>query len=226
MLRIVLSNQSEGIECLPFAFHHGARWFSEGKIDSPFLARYRKPRDPLAESHTTPDAAIGHFTIRPGTKRGLTLTADSKQFVVTEAKIFSKLKKDTTNAKYYDQAARTIACIAWEIGQSDRSVNDFESLGFYVIAPERRIARGIFSSQLKRPSIRKKVNRRVSAYVDDKEKRRTLRAWHKNFFIPVLDHIDIDCISWESIIDRIDNTSIRNFYDRCLEFNRQAKTKR
>ncbi|MHA1907092.1 MAG: hypothetical protein ACW98Y_07345 [Candidatus Thorarchaeota archaeon] len=219
MLRLVLSIQSEGVECFPFTFQPEARWFSEAQIDSPFLPRSRSPRDPLAETHTHLDGVIGHIAIRSGTKTGLTLTADSKQFVVTEAKIFSRLSKGITNAKYYDQAARTIACIAWEIGQSDRSVNDFESLGFYVIAPEERIAQGIFSSQVKKTSIKEKVNRRFSAYVDDDKKFDELQTWYKDFFIPVLVHIDINCISWESIIDRIDDTSIRDFYNRCLRYN-------
>ena len=110
MLRIVLSLQSEGIECLPINFQSGARLFSEALIDSPFLSRFRG--DPLAEGLTHLDGAIGHFDMRPGTKTGLVLRADSTQFVAIEAKMFSTLSKGVTNARYYDQAARIVACIA------------------------------------------------------------------------------------------------------------------
>jgi hypothetical protein len=225
MLRIVLSTQSEVTECLPFAFQPGARWFSEALIASPFLPRFRG--DPLSERHTHLDGVIGHFDIRSGTRTGFELTADSTQFVVTEAKMFSRLSKGTKNAPYYDQAVRTIACMAWATRQSNRFASDFESLGFYVIAPDEQISAGVYSSQLKKSSIREKVNRRVSVYEnDDYDKHDELQIWYKGFFIPVLERIDIDCISWKSIIDRIDNPSIEEFYDRCLEFNRQAKTKR
>ena len=145
MLRILLSIQSEGIECFPFTFQPGAKWFSEAKIKSPFHSRFRG--DKLAESHTTPDGVIGHFKFRPETKIGLILTSDSTQFVVTEAKMFSELGKRVKNAKDYDQAARTVACIAWVIRQSNRSVKDFTSLGFYVIAPQEQITKAILCYQ-------------------------------------------------------------------------------
>jgi hypothetical protein len=222
MLKILLSIQSEGIECFPFSFQPGARWFSEAQISSPFLPRFQG--DQLAETHTHLDGAIGHFDFQPGTKTGLALTPDATQFAVTEAKMFSSLSKGVTHAKYYDQAARTVACIAWAIGQSGRSVSDFDSLGFYVVAPEEQITRGIFSSQIKKSSMREKVERRIGGYSDEGEKYDELQMRYKEFFIPTLGHIDISCVSWEGMIDRIDNPSIRSFYDRCVKFNTQTYT--
>lgn len=217
MLRIVLSLQSEGIECLPFNFLPGAKWFSEALIDSPFLPRFRG--DPRAEGLTHLDGAIGHFNIRPGTKTGLVLRADSTQFVAIEAKMFSTLSKGTKNAPNYDQAARIVACIAWEISRSNRTVDDFEFLGFYVIAPRTQINRGIFSSQVNWHSIRRKVDLRIDAYSEDHEKHAELRKWYSDFFIPTLELIDIRCIPWETVIETIDETAIQNFYTRCLKFN-------
>ncbi len=63
MLRILLSIQSEGVECFPFTFQPGARWFSEARIDSPFLPR--SPRDPLAETHTQILMNFLMITLRP-----------------------------------------------------------------------------------------------------------------------------------------------------------------
>jgi hypothetical protein len=222
MLRILLSIQSEGIDCFPFSFQPGARWFSEAQISSPFLPRKRG--DPLAESHTHLDGAIGHFDFQPGTKTGLALTPDATQFVVIEAKMFSSLSKDITNADYYDQAARTVACIAWAIGQSGRLVSDFDSLGFYVVAPQEQITGGTFTLQIKKSSMREKVEHRISGYSGEGKKYDELQTWYKDFFIPTLDHIGISCLSWETVIDKIDNTSIRDFYDRCLRFNAQTRS--
>ena len=222
MLRIILSIQSEGTECLPFAFRPGAKWFSETLMGSPFLLRFRG--DSLAESSTHLDAAIGHFDFQPGTKAGLRLTADSTQFVVIEAKMSASLSPGITHAKGYDQAARTMACIAWAISQSNRSVDDFESLGFHVIAPREQINGGIFSAQVDKSSIAEKVKLRISAYSDDAKKYHELQMWYRDSFVPALGHIDISCISWEDIIDKIDDTSIRDFYDRCLKFNAPARS--
>jgi len=217
MLRILLSLQSEGKRGLPFTFLPGARWFSEALIDSPFLHRMRG--DPLAEGLTHLDGAIGHFDIRDGTKAGLVLRADSKQFVAIEAKMFSTLSKGTTHAPNYDQAARIVACIAWAIKQANRKAEDFESLGFYVFAPSDQINRGVFSSQVNKVSVNEKVERRINAYVSDTKKHAELLTWQKDFFAPVLERIDIRCIPWETIIDKIDDPDIRNFYSRCRLFN-------
>jgi hypothetical protein len=220
MLRILLSIQSEGTECFPFAFQSRARWYSEAQIGSPFHPRSHK--DPLGEKHTHLDGAVGHFDFQSGTKTGLMLTPDATQFVVIEAKMFSLLSKGITHARYYDQAARTVACMAWTIGKSNRSVNAFNSLCFYVVAPEEQITRGTFSSQIKKSSLKEKVERRIGGYSDEDKKYDELQMWYKEFFTPTLDHIDIRCISWETMLGKIDNTSIRDFYDRCLRFNTQV----
>lgn len=217
MLRIILSLQFEGIESLPFSIHQNARWFSEALVASPFLPRKRG--DPLAESHTHLDGAIGHFDFHPGTKAGLALSPNAIQFVVTEAKMYSHLSKGTTNAPYYDQAARNVACVAWAVCQSGRSVGDFRSLGFYVLAPEEQISSGAFESQIKKSSIGKKVELRISAYSEDYQKYNELKRWHSEFFIPTLDRIDIQSISWESALDVVDDDSIHDFYAQCLRFN-------
>jgi len=221
MLRIVLSAQSEGVKCLPFTFLPGARWYSEALIGSPFLKRpaRRFKRDTLYENYTHLDASVGHFDIRPGTKTGLELRPDSKQFVAIEAKMFAPLSKGVTNAPGYDQAARTVACVAWAIEQANRPAEDFESLAFYVIAPKGEIATGKFSKQTSKASIREKVERRIDAYSDDYEKHSELKTWHDDSFIPTLERIDIHCVPWESTVDAIDEPDVREFYDRCLRFN-------
>ena len=162
---------------------------------------------------------------RRGTRRRLVLTADSKQFVVTEAKMFAHLSKGTTNAPDYDQAARIVACIAWTIKQSNRTVEDFESLGFYVIAPIEKIMDDVFSSQVSKSSIKEKVERRISAYSGDDRKYAELQTWYKDFFIPTLRHVDPSPVySWESAVDAIDEPDVREFYRRCLKFNTSPRS--
>jgi hypothetical protein len=217
MLRILLHLQSEGTECLPFDFRPETEWFSEALLYSPFLPRYRGDR--LAETHTHLDGVVGHFYFLPDTKRGLALAKDATQFVALEAKMFSRLSKGIKNARYYDQAARTVACIAWTISLSNVSVSNFDSLAFYVIAPEQQIAAGVFSSQVDKSSIRKKIERRIDGYVDEHDKYEELQTWHEDIFIPTLNRIHVDCISWERAVEKTDSKSIRDFYERCLRFN-------
>ncbi len=58
--------------------------------------------------------------------------------------------------------------------------------------------------------------------VDDK-KYAELKTWQKDFFVPVLERIDIRCIPWETIIDKIDDPDIWNFYRRCILFNTSTR---
>src|SRR3954451_1673056 len=95
----------------------GAGWFSEAWLPSAFLPRFRG--DPLAESRTHAGGVMGHFAIGdPGTS-GLSLAPDAQQLVILEAKLFNRLSSGIRNALYYDQAARSVACLAEVLRRAD-----------------------------------------------------------------------------------------------------------
>ena len=111
LLRIILDwFEGHGGDRYPLSLLPGARWFSEAWLPSAFLPRYRGDR--LAESRTHADGVIGHFTVGdPGTA-GLNLLPDARQLVVIEGKLFNRLSAGVKNAPYFDQAARSVACVA------------------------------------------------------------------------------------------------------------------
>jgi hypothetical protein len=146
LLRLVLSIASRGVPCLPLTFAAGARWFSEARLYSRFLARRRG--DPKAETHTPADGVVGHFSFARGTKTGLLLSQTGFQFEVLEAKTFSKLRKGTKNADQFDQAVRTLACMAETLRPSGKPPEQWQSLGFHIVAPQSRIDRGLFADAL------------------------------------------------------------------------------
>ena len=116
VLRLVLDWFSRsGRSDHPFGFLPGAGWFSEGRLSSEFAPRHRG--DTLAESWTHADAVIGHFDLDRGLIR---VRSEATQLVVIEAKLFSRLSPSITNAAAYDQAARTVACIAAVLSSAPR----------------------------------------------------------------------------------------------------------
>ena len=136
LLRLIIDWFSTfGITDHPLSFPKDGCWYSEARLPSAFLPRFKG--DPLAESHTNADGVIGHFTIGSTGKTDLGLIPDASHFVVLEAKIYSGLSKGVTNAKYYDQAARNVACIAEVLRLADCKPASFSQLGFYVLAPDR-----------------------------------------------------------------------------------------
>ena len=168
LLRLVVDWFSKsGITDYPLSFPKDGHWFSEARLPSAFLPR--KKGDPLAESHTNADGVIGHFTIGSTGKTDLVMSPNATHFVVLEAKLYSGLSKGVTNAKYYDQAARNVACIAEVLKEVDRNPQSFTQLGFYVLAPNDQIMSRTFSRLLDKQSIKDKVGRRISSYKGEQD---------------------------------------------------------
>jgi hypothetical protein len=218
LLRLVADwFSTSGIAGHPFSFPIDGHWFSEARLPSAFLPRFRG--DPLAESHTNADGVIGHFTIGTKGKTDLELIPDATHFVVLEAKLYSGLSKGVKNAKYFDQAARSVACFAEVLSRSKSKPESFSNLGFYVLAPNDQIKARTFNRLLDKQSIKDKVKRRISSYDGERD------DWFKDWFTPTLEVIDIQSISWESVLgviwenDSKTGDSLKEYYSHCLTFN-------
>jgi hypothetical protein len=224
LLRIILQwFSTQKFEDHPLGFSKSARWFSEALLPTAFLPRNRK--DELGEAWTHADGVIGHFTIGDRARGDFTLKKDAEQFVVIEAKIFSKLSSGVTHARYFDQAARTVACMAEVLNRADRSPNALTHLAFYALAPESQISAGVFGSKMTKESVNSKVLRRVEEYGGERE------SWFREWFKPALESIEMSCLSWKSVIDDIirkdeeSGNQITDFYNLCKQFNKPERVK-
>ena len=196
----------------------GARWFSQAWLPSAFLSRYRGDR--LAEARTHADGVLGHFVIGdPGTA-ALSLTPGARQLVVFEAKLFARFSAGVRNAPYYDQAARTIACMAETLRRAEIAPDDMTDLAFILLAPQARLDDGIFAWDLAPDAVRRKVRRRVEDYAGERD------PWFRDWFEPVWQRIETRSLSWEDVVDTIafhspeDGQVVDSFYGQCLRFNR------
>ena len=203
------------------AVPEGACWYSEALLPSQFLARWRG--DPLTETHTHADGAVGQFRIGELGAGDLALDGGAKHFVVLEAKLNSKLASGIKNAPGYDQAARNVACMGHIMAQAGCRPETTETLGFFVVAPASQIERGVFGSQLNKESIEQKVSQRVADYEDAERK-----SWLDEWFAPMLRRMRVAAISWEDVsaaiasADEPSGRSFMEFYERCLRYNRLA----
>lgn len=197
-------------------FSQNSKWYSEAQLPSAFLARYRG--DQLAETRTHADGVIGHISVGKERTVDLSLDENATQFVVTEAKMFSKLSTRVTNAKDFNQAARTVACMAEVSRRAGIAPKLFDNVAFYVIAPEEKI--GDFAEHLDLESMQKVVLRRVKEYNEPEKDK-----WFKDWFIPMSEAANIRSISWEEILtaiaaeDKTEGVSLIDFYAKCLKFN-------
>jgi len=230
LLRILLHelSKAENADGL-LSFENDATWFSEAMLPTKFKARSKKElgyKDKLGESRTNADGVIGHIKVGNKGKADLELAANANQFVVIEAKMNSKLSKDISNSDNYDQAARTVACMAETINSSKNvELSDIDSLAFIVLAPHRNIEHDPkkkeqcdFWKLVSKKSILNKVEERVSKYKGEGD----YDNWYNQCFTPTLKKIKLDVISWESAIEQLPAGSkerVNQFYQLCQKYN-------
>jgi hypothetical protein len=219
LLRVVIDwFERHGGDRYPMSPSLGARWFSESWLPSAFLPRHRGDR--LGESRTHGDSAIGHFRIGEPGSSGLTLQPDARQFVLIEAKLFNRLSSGVKNAPFFDQAARSVACMAEVLRRAGREPSKLDDLAFLILAPQARIDDGVFARDTALEAIRDKGRRRVEQYDGERD------AWFTDWFEPTLDRVDVRSLAWEDVIETIAfhdpeaGQLIDSFYGRCLHFNR------
>ena len=198
------------------------KFFSEALLYSPFLARTRK--DPFAETHTHADGAIGNFTIGTDSSKG-SLNLIGNKLNVFEAKISSEFSKKVSNALFYNQVARYVACIVDTIDKAEKieTLNDL-TLGFYLTIPEvKYIEKKSFKKYLGKTHIFDTVKKRIEQYKgeDDFNKR---KDWFEKKFIPVLENISIEPIFYETIISELKGykyiNEIDKYYELCINYNK------
>lgn len=228
MLRLILQAAQEGY--LPDYFPEKIKWFAEGQLRSPFG---RKKGTPY-EKNTHADGVVGDITTDNETKSAIELDSNAKHFCVYEAKMFSGLSPGTKNAPGYNQAARTIACMAHTLEKAEQFPHELETVGFFVIAPQAQIKKGIFDDAIDPDSIREAVDNRIAQFSDDAHK--VLEEWQRKWFEPLLlkmtDQESLTCIAWEALLEVLSKNQskyyegINQFYSDCKSHNStQANTK-
>ncbi|WP_165730997.1 hypothetical protein [Polaribacter sp. 20A6] len=197
------------------------QFFSEGLLRSPFLTNGKKKR--LAESHTHADGAIGNFTIGNAKHKGLLELTGNKLYIF-EAKINSGFSTGVTNASFYNQAARYIACITETIDKAGEieELKDL-SIGFYLVVPEDQYKKKkSFAKFLNKEHIVDIVDRRVKEYKDEADYE-VREEWLETKFKPVHKKIVIEPLFYEDIIKELEGYTyideIKGFYDLCLVCN-------
>jgi len=124
----------------------------------------------------------------------------------------------------YDQAARSVACMAKTIENSKIKPVSMKSVGFYVLAPQSQIEKGLFADQLLKTNIREKISTRIKQYKNDLVTYTMLQRFDEEFIEPLLQEISIKSVKYEELIKCLDTDSkekekIWIYYKNCLKYN-------
>lgn len=228
LLRLILNWFSLNRELkYKIQFSENAIWYSEALLSSIFAPRYRG--DNLAESWTHADGVIGNFSIGNNGFGDLKLSKECKQFIVIEAKIFSRYSKGTKNAPDYNQVARNVACMCNIISDSQKDLDKFEEIKFYTFLPEEQIEKEkSFEKYIVKENIKSVVKKRIDSYNSRDDYNNKLN-WYNRYFIKFVDKIQTGLVSWEEIIDFIVKNApnygikLQLFYKNCLDYNKRIK---
>jgi hypothetical protein len=219
LLRLLLDAAQRGlIPSIPLA----RNWFCEAQLPTPFGGA----RGPMSETNTRADGVMGDFVVTEDTRSGLKLTSNAKRFEVFEAKMYSPLSARTRNAPGYDQAARTVACMARALQMAGRPPRSFERIIFHVVAPQLQIDNGLFAAVMQPDSIRARIEERISQFTG--QGRDDLNRWRADWALPLLETLSLggralSLVSWESLITAVRGQSpeeadvIEEFYSKCRQ---------
>ncbi|HEY0983494.1 hypothetical protein [Schlesneria sp.] len=138
--------------------------------------------------------------------------------------MYSLLSKGVTAARWYDQAARNVACMAQTLALTNTKPCDLDRVSFSVIAPQGQ--RPFFSNELSPASIRMKIQMRIDQFQG--QGLEELVLWREEYLKPMIDRMEkegmISFLSWEELIGKITNESTKAavgaFYKKCEEVSR------
>jgi hypothetical protein len=189
------------------------KWVSEAMIKSPFTGSALKAQK-LNETHTHPDIILGDFKVdfqKNAAIEVMNLGAGQPgQLGIIEAKMGSNLGQKTTNANGYNQASRSIACLAYNV-RNQLSCEIF----FIVAAPQAKITK--INAQILPTIIKNQINQRCLNTNNGK-------IPNKQNFYNIVHKCEIFSISFEDWIDAIKCVTARNaickFYADCLKHNK------
>lgn len=188
-------------------------WTSEALLSSPFVGVSK-----IREGYTHADIALGDFTVNYEVTGKLRVNDDAEIFGVIEAKMGSPLSKLTTNAPDYNQASRSVACIA------HNTVNDCKTF-FYVVLPKSKVVKGnrakiSISDLVKIDKIKTQIENRFGHHNSNNE------AIINEFdIIEKAEKCIVGIITYEDWIDLFINRpqireTLEKFYTNCKKWNK------
>ncbi|KAA6310399.1 hypothetical protein EZS27_038293 [termite gut metagenome] len=196
-----------------------SNWSSEALIKSPFVGIPQKP-----EGYTHADIILGDFQIDYANSGAISVCEEAKVLGIIEAKMGSNLSQRTTNATKYNQASRSICCLASQVP------NRCE-IFFVVVAPQATITRHNISQQVKPATIISEIEDRfLKSNVTEFKFKRVSKTGKKTVvktkeeIIKKVSKSKILTISYENWIDKLEKKenmkSMKDFYDKCKEYNK------
>jgi hypothetical protein len=220
MLRLVLAAAEQGVSCLPMRFHPPSRWFSDALLHSPCRADSPNGLTDHKLLHT--DAVVGSFWVDAA--GSVTLTPEGKQFLIFKTELDEEEGKGGAPFPG-DRTALTLAAMAETLRRAGTPLARYTSLGLITILPACRVNTESADS----PS-RHEVRERIAALAGEEfgEDGERAEPWLRGWALPLIEIIELHCISWEGVIELTSQQyprygrTLAEFYEGCRSSRRRA----
>ncbi|MFC1784974.1 hypothetical protein ACFL0J_05030 [Candidatus Neomarinimicrobiota bacterium] len=185
-------------------------WCSEAVISSPFAKAPKKK-----EHNTHADMALGDFKVEFENDAKIILDKEPKFFGILEAKIKSNLSKNVKNADDYNQASRTLACIANLTHEHEEC-----EIFFGLVAPREKIK--TLKEQISNKTIKRQVESRFNPYKNTfKEEQNMDRILEKIGKAKIFSYSFEEWLKLlEGKIDNKESDELISFYGKTLCWNK------
>lgn len=186
-------------------------WCSEALMSSPFLAQQRGEK--RAEGFTHADVVFGDLSVDFATRGEICVPDAAKLFGVIEVKMASKLSSGTTHAPNYNQASRTLACIAHKTMQTNADTV------LLVAAPENKIQRNKLRRDTDMGLMLSQIRSRFETFADVREV-----VQNRERILEKAERCTVKVISYEEWLDAFPvgehKSLLVDFYAKTRRFNR------
>ena len=209
---LVYYSKQENIQLKKIDFSKIANWTSEALLSSPFVGASN-----VREGYTHADIALGDFEVNykeNGKGSGkIKINLNARTFGVIEAKMGSPLSSLTTHAEDYNQASRTVACIAHN---AEKECTTF----FYVVLPasKKNKAGTTIENLVNDFKIKEQITNRFKHHNSHNDKK-----LDKSEILLKVEQCDLDVITYEDWIELFKDNEIKkvlnDFYDKCKKWN-------
>jgi hypothetical protein len=193
-----------------------AKVYSEAQLFTPFKVRRRSERagEPKGETNTRVDGIAGYFSIAPGTKSGIELDRGCPYIAVFEAKLYSPLSTGITHAPKYDQVSRTTACLIHALLEAKPKDGSEAHLVVLYPADHPRIDPGRYEKN----HVKHRIASRLKGYKDAGKATDEIRQFETGWE-EMSEYVDVHFVTWEDVVDEIDDVELHWFYGLCRQFN-------
>ncbi|KGO93189.1 hypothetical protein [Flavobacterium subsaxonicum] len=212
---LVYYSKQQNITLKEIEFSKIENWTSEALLSSPFVGVSK-----AKEGYTHADIALGNFDVnykQNGEGSGkIVVNPNADTFGIIEAKMGSPLSSFTTNAENYNQASRTVVCIA------ENTKLDCKTFFYVVLPATKAVKKNRAGISIKDLVASEKIKNEIRQRFEHHNLHNSKKV-NEDEILCKVEKCTVGIITYEEWIELFTeekiNKTLNEFYDKCKTWN-------